>query len=119
MAKNEVYRLGQYFPLPVPEGTESGDPIRIGVLNGIAATGRGVEGNYPTHASFDNGGAWLVPVDIVTNPIAPGAAIYITGANVLTNVATGNKLYGAFIEDTNVAVGTQVLCVVKPSPIVA
>lgn len=119
MAKNEVYRLGQYFPLPVPDGTDSGDPIRVGVLNGVAATGKGVEGNYPGNASFDNGGAWLVPVDIVTNPLTPGSAVYITGANVLTNVATGNKLWGAYIEDTAAAVGTQVLAVVKPASIVA
>lgn len=38
--QNETFREADKLPLPVPAGTKSGDPVRIGELNGYAATDR-------------------------------------------------------------------------------
>lgn len=38
--KNETFRDANFLSLPVPEGTKSGDPVRVGGLNGYAATNR-------------------------------------------------------------------------------
>ena len=52
MATNIVYSPGQALPAPVPSGTKSGDPVRIGSLNGVAVTDRATGGNplLPTGA---------------------------------------------------------------------
>ena len=47
MAKNEVYYPGDTIPLPVPEGTKSGDPVVVGTIAGIAMEDRDAAGNAP------------------------------------------------------------------------
>ena len=47
MAKNEVYYPGNAIPLPVPEGTKSGDPVVVGTIAGIAMEDRDAAGNAP------------------------------------------------------------------------
>ncbi len=47
MAKNEVYYPGDAIPLPVPEGTKSGDPVVVGTIAGIAMEDRDAAGNAP------------------------------------------------------------------------
>ena len=47
MAKNEVYYPGNTIPLPVPEGTKSGDPVVVGTIAGIAMEDRDAAGNAP------------------------------------------------------------------------
>lgn len=92
MALNEVFKLGQYISLPVPNGVKSGEPVRVGVLNAVATTdeGGGV-GNAEGYASVDLSGAHkhIIP------GAAVGDAIYITPARALVTTAPGNKLYGA------------------------
>lgn len=41
MAKNVVYKDADYLSLPVPTGTLSGAPVRVGDLNGVAQTNEG------------------------------------------------------------------------------
>lgn len=116
MAKNEVYRLGQYVPLPVADGTDSGDPVRVGILNGAAVTPKNtVEGEFGGHlgeAPVDLGGAYIFPVTITGGPLTAGQAIYITAAGALVTTATGNSLFGAALE-YNVPNGTNVPVTVK------
>lgn len=91
MALNEVFKLGQYISLPVPDGTESGDAVRVGVLNGTAIVDEGTGGNADGFASVDLSGAHkhvIAGADV-------GDAVYITSAGVLTTTASGNKLFGA------------------------
>ena len=38
MAPNEVFRFNQAVSMPVPAGTKSGDPVQVGLLNGVAQT---------------------------------------------------------------------------------
>ena len=40
MAKNEILRDADHLSLPVPSGTKTGDPLRIGGLNVVAETDR-------------------------------------------------------------------------------
>jgi hypothetical protein len=43
--KNEYMRPATELSLPVVAGTLSGDPVRVGVVNGVAATDRDAGGN--------------------------------------------------------------------------
>ncbi len=47
MATNEVYYPGDTLPLPVPEGTKSGDPVVVGTIAGIAMEDCDAAGNAP------------------------------------------------------------------------
>lgn len=105
MARNEVFKNADYLSLPVAAGTESGKPVRIGGLNGVAQTDRGaavdpaapyvqnVSGNIEGYASVALKGAFLLPVSTTTT-LAIGAPVYITSGGVLTPVATGNEVFG-------------------------
>lgn len=107
MAKNEVYRQADYISLPVPVGTLSGAPLRIGALNVVVQTneptaylaGTGgnpeywlVPGNYNEASSGNKAGyascalvgAWNLPVSTTTT-MAVGDPVYIiTASNTLT-----------------------------------
>lgn len=41
MAKNVVYKDADYLSLPVPTGTKSGSPVRVGDLNALTQTDEG------------------------------------------------------------------------------
>ena len=41
MALNEIFKVGKSISLPVPADTKSGDPVRVGVLNGVAIVDEG------------------------------------------------------------------------------
>lgn len=109
MARNEVYKDADYLSLPVPVGTPSGGPVRIGGLNGVAQTAEPTayiaaqitpaynedpSSNRPGFASIALKGAWRFPVS-TTTALAIGDPVYIVPVtNVLTPVAAGNQLYG-------------------------
>lgn len=67
----------------------------VGTLSGIPAGGVGLEGKEVTLA---HDGTWEFDEDDITGVTAAGASqgdeIYITGALALTNVDTGNTLFG-------------------------
>lgn len=93
MATNEVYRNADHLPLPVPSGTVSGDPVKVGSLVGVAITDRDGDGNATVWLK----GAYKLTVgDSVT---AVGAPLYVAGdgssrITSLTTTATGNTLFG-------------------------
>jgi len=119
MATNEVYREGTRLSLPVPTGTKSGAPVRIGKLNAVALTDEGSQtatvtaggvsltvpsggvSNAAGFASVKTSGTFNLPLT-VTGTVAVGDQIYISGANALSNVATSNSLFGIALR----AVGT-------------
>lgn len=119
MAKNEVYRVGQYVPLPVPEGTKAGTAVRVGILNAVTVSERNdtelQHGGHQGEASSDLGGAHILPVTITGGPLSAGQAIYRTPAGKLVTVAGAdgvNPLFGASLE-YNVPNGTETPVVVK------
>lgn len=92
MAKNEVYKYGDWLSLPVPAATASGDPRLVGHLAGVAQTDEGDGGNAAGFASMALTGVFDLSV---TGAIADvGLAVYITSAHALTTTATGNHLFG-------------------------
>ena len=78
MAKNEVYYPGDTIPLPVPEGTKSGDPVVVGTIAGIAMEDRDAAGNAPVRVK----GVFMLSVtghDGTDNEaIAVGDKVYYT-----------------------------------------
>jgi predicted RecA/RadA family phage recombinase len=92
--KNEGYVPASELSLPVPAGTLSGKPVKIGSLVGVTATARGEGGNLPTHASvLMDDRAYVLPVDGAIT--GPGQNIYIvTADNTLTTTAGSNTLFG-------------------------
>lgn len=113
MATNEKFRAGDFVPLPVPSGKTSGDPVRVGGLNGVCATDRAKTdvaaynadgtpntsynyggGNDTGYASVWLDGAHEFTVDFAA---APGDKIYILadGTDITDDDASGaNPLYG-------------------------
>ncbi len=95
MAKNLVYRPGTALSLPVPVGTLSGEPVKVGGFCGVAvaARGKGV-GSLPTHSPVDlSGCVWEIPVDGAIT--GAGQPIYIvTATRALTVTSAGNELWG-------------------------
>ncbi|MDR9817650.1 MAG: DUF2190 family protein [Candidatus Methanoculleus thermohydrogenotrophicum] len=71
MATNEVYYPGDTLPLPVPEGTKSGDPVVVGTIAGIAMEDRDAAGNAPVRVK----GVFKLSV---TGPIDVGDKVYYT-----------------------------------------
>jgi hypothetical protein len=133
MARNEVFYDATHVSLQVstpPAGAVlSGDPVRVGIANFVAQTDVAVDNtagnpvgvngmtnsNEAGFASLNSTGCWNVPVT-VTGTVAVGDAIYATtnGTNkkvALTNVASGNKLWGWAFAATGTA-GAQTLPVV-------
>jgi predicted RecA/RadA family phage recombinase len=91
--KNKIYRPGNDLSLPVPSGTKSGEPVKVGGFVGVASTNRGEGGNIATHASVDiSGDVFELPVDGAIASV--GTAIYITSARALSVSASGNDLFG-------------------------
>lgn len=120
--KNEGYVPASELSLPVPVGTESGDPVLIGGnLPGVAATNRGEGGNLSTHASvLMDDRAYVVPVDGAIT--GPGQKIYFVVAdNTLTVTASTNPLWGHTVSMPNNKYATKATGVgpalVKPAKV--
>jgi hypothetical protein len=124
MARNEVFRDADHLSLPVPDGTKSGDPLRIGGLNVVAETdvadaaaavsdivGPPFNTNPDGFASCWLKGAHDFPVEFAITNI--GDPVYITAANELTEVATGNSLYGHALSTKTASAGNPLPLTVR------
>lgn len=96
--RNEAIRPGNELSLPVPEGTVSGDPVKVGGLVGVAATSRGEGGNIATHASvLIDGRVYTFTVDGEISGV--GQQVYLTPRNgdtapVLSTSGDAANLFG-------------------------
>lgn len=88
MAKNQRYTHGAHIALTADKAVESGAPVLIGEISGVAQTTAKVgekvtvwrDGSYDLE---------------VTGTTTEGQAVYIVAAdNTLTTTASGNKLFG-------------------------
>lgn len=94
MALNEIFKIGKSISLPVPANTKSGDPVRVGVLNGVAIVDEGTGFNKDNWTSVDLFGGHLFEINNA-GAATVGTPVYITSAGALTLTAASNKLYGA------------------------
>lgn len=92
MAKNLHMQEALKLSLPVPEGTKSGDPVKVGAFVGVAVTDRGDGGNAATHATVWRHGSWNLSVTGAISNI--GDPVYITAAGAITATESGNSLFG-------------------------
>lgn len=98
MALNEIFRDADHLSLPVKAGTKSGDPVRVGGLNGVAQTDRMEEDGDPSSGNeVGNATVWLkggheFTVDFAVTDI--GSLVYITTAGKLTATEATNDVFG-------------------------
>lgn len=59
MARNEHLRHANHVSLPVQAGTVSGDPVRVGILNGVAQTDRASTSNWAGGNVAGEASVWL------------------------------------------------------------
>lgn len=108
MARNQVYKEADFLSLPVPTGKLSGQPVRVGGLNGVLLTNeasvddgvntydKAPSSNEPGYASVALKGAFMLPVSTTTTR-AIGDPIYIitaTGVLTTTDASGANPLFG-------------------------
>ena len=103
--RNERLGKGDYVSLPVPAGTPSGAPVKVGSLIGVTATKEGEGGNIPGRASVWRKGEYDLAVPEAVG--SEGLPIFITAANALTTVAAGNTLFGYSHADDDGNGGTK------------
>lgn len=96
MARNENLRHANHVSLPVPAGTKAGDPVRVGILNGVAQTNVATTDDWAGGNPVGQATVWLdgshtLPV---TGAVAAvGAPIYIEDGALTTTA--GGALFGA------------------------
>ena len=91
MALNEHLRHANHLSLPVPAGTKSGDPVRVGILNGVAQTNRATAtdwagGNVEGEATVWLDGSHHLPVTGAVEAV--GDPIYLADG-ALSATGTG------------------------------
>lgn len=97
MAKNKVFLDGYQLNLPVPSGTESGDPVVIGELPGVALTDR-TSGPNGT-ATVDFKGVYDLEVSSSTDA---GDILYYNDGELTTSSGGGdNPRYGYALQSAN------------------
>ena len=88
MAKNQAYTNALHITLPVAEGVESGAPVLVGNIAGVAQTDRDANGR----ATVWLDGSWRIPV---TGAVANvGDAVYITSGGELTATEADGDAWG-------------------------
>lgn len=120
MARNEVYKVGSFVSLPVPTGKKSGDPIRVGSLNGVLQTNeasldipstpsspyvQAPSSNKPGYASVALEGAFKLPVATATT-LNVGDPVYISASGLTTTDNSGaNPVFGHALEPKGATAG--------------
>lgn len=91
MAKNQKYTNALHIKLTAPYDVTSGDPVRVGSINGIAQT---------SAAAGEKVTVWLDGSHVinVTGAVAEGDLVYITPTGAINRTATGNFAFGVALE---------------------
>lgn len=87
---NEVYRPDKHRSLPVPAGTKSGDPIRVGLINGVAVTDRA----NTTVAAFNTDGSPNATYNAGGGNPDGYASVWTWGGHRLKVVAAAKPAFG-------------------------
>lgn len=103
--KNAVLASG--LPTGTAAGAKQDDPVRSGGLNGVNLWGTGAGQGIPAGSAYGVialDGVVVTPVVVTVAALKENDPIYITAANALNNVASGNTLFG--YADEPAAIGT-------------
>ena len=121
--KNEYMRPAVELSLPVVAGTVSGDPVRVGAANGVAATNRGEGFNPATHASvvIDERSYEYPVTGAIAGPFTP---VYLTARSGATapvlSVSGSGAPWGYTVPkagQTGSRTATSGLAIVRPAQI--
>ena len=99
MAKNKIFEPGWKLSVPVtdPASPVSGDPVRYGVLTGVALTDKGDGGNVAANTTVDFGpGVYDIPVVAEASAIAEGDALFYDDAIHKVNNDSVNGIFFGF-----------------------
>ena len=105
------------------EGTLSGDPVRVGAVNGVAATNRGEGFNPATHASVvtDARSYELEVAGAISGPFTPVFLTARSGATApVLSVSGSGAPWGYTVPkagQTGVRTATSGLAIVRPAQI--
>ena len=122
MARNQVYKEADFLSLPVTTGKLSGDPVRVGRLNGVLLTNEAsvdkgsndydqpASSNGDGYASVALKGAFRIPV-ATTTALNIGDPVYITPAGALTTTdnSGANALFGHALSAKGTTAGQPVI----------
>ena len=121
--RNEYMAPATQLSLPVVAGTRSGDPVRVGAVAGVAATGVGEGGHAAGWASVvTDARSYLYEVEgAIAGPFTP---VYLTArsgatAPVLSTTGTGDP-WGYTVPkvgETGQRAGTSGVAVVRPAQV--
>jgi predicted RecA/RadA family phage recombinase len=108
MAKNRVFEEADSFPLPVAEGTKSGDPVVVGQIPGVALTDRQADGTAP----LDHDGAYKFKVvgknKAGNKKIEIGDIVFLKGKELNVNNEEGVR-FGYALEVVEAGATTEIL----------
>lgn len=121
--KNEYMRPATELSLPVVASTKSGDPVRVGVLNGVAATNIGEGGNIATNASVvsDSRSYEYEVAGAIAGPFTPVFLTARAGATAPILSTTGSGAPWGYtvpkVGESGVRAGTSGVAVVRPAQV--
>lgn len=99
MAKNEHLRHANHISLPVPAGTVAGDPVRVGILNGVAQTDRASSSNWGGGNTVGEASVWLDGshyLEVAGAVAAVGDPVYIlTDGSLAAEQTASEPVFGA------------------------
>lgn len=108
MAKNRIYEEADSLRLPVPAETESGDPVVVGNIPGVAVTDRDATDGK---ATVDMDGAYKLPVKAVNkagnSKVAVGDIIYMKGTQLNKNNEEGTR-FGYALEEVEAGAEAEI-----------
>ncbi len=121
MANNKVFEDGWHLSVACtdPAAPSAGDPVRYGLLTGVALTDESGGLNATGETTVDFGpGVWDIPVtDEVGGGIAASDAIFYDDAlDGLTNDPSGNYFFGFANEAVGIGLTATIQVIHVPSP---
>lgn len=126
--KNEYMRPAVELSLPVVAGTKSGDPVRVGAVNGVAATDRSevgaLAGTNPVGNASVVTDARSYTYEVAGAIAGPFTPVYLTARNgavapILSTTASG-AIWGYTVPkvgETGARAATSGVTVVRPAQI--
>lgn len=121
--KNEYMRPAAELSLPVVAGTKAGDPVRVGAINGVAATNIGEGGNPAGNATVLTDSR-SYEYEVAGAIAGPGTAVYLTaraGATApILSITVSGAVWGYTVPkvgETGVRAATSGKVIVRPAQV--